>query len=116
MVRQAIAFAVVLGGTAAHAHWQPQYAQVSPVMQQWFQGLKSPRGIPCCDTADGHRLDDADVRNDGGRWQVRIGGVWRDVVEEQTLSVPNKFGQPIVWYMGTEFDPRITCFLPGAGL
>jgi glucose dehydrogenase len=100
----------------ADAHWQPQYAQVSPVMQQWFQGLKSPRGIPCCDTADGHRLDDADVRTADGRWQVRIGGAWRDVMEEQTLSVPNKFGQPIVWYMGTELDPRITCFLPGAGL
>lgn len=106
---------LALLATTVNARWKPEYAANGPELREWFNSLRSPRGVPCCDTSDGHRVDDTDVQTKDGHYQVRIGGTWRDVAAEQVLDVPNRLGQPIVWFMGSEDAPRITCFLPGAG-
>jgi hypothetical protein len=43
----------------AHGHesYPGQYAQYSPEQRGWFQSLKSPGHVPCCNTADGHTAE-----------------------------------------------------------
>lgn len=112
----ALILALILAGTLpALGRWRAEYAAVSPELQKWFNSLRSPQGTACCDVSDGHRIDDADVDTAGGHYRVRLGGIWHKVDPERVLTIPNRLGQPVVWFLGTEQDPRITCFLPGAG-
>lgn len=91
-----------------------RYAQ-SP-LKNWFQSLKSKSGIPCCDTADGLRLEDVDWESTGESYRVRIEGKWYDVPEEARIEQPNKFGPAIVWpYKDATGKIQVRCFIPGAG-
>jgi len=113
--------------TFAHAHWKPEYAQLSPQMQNWFRGLKSEQGgmIPCCDLADGKSPDEDDVEYDtkGDHYRVRIKGKWYDVPDAAVIKEPNKYGRTVVWYYfnadgveGHEPTVIIRCFMPGGGV
>src|SRR5271155_5275817 len=59
--------------TAALAHDNGQFGNVSPEIRAWFKSVKSHNGIPCCDIADGHRTD-YDMRE--SKYWVPINGEW----------------------------------------
>lgn len=82
----------------------------------WFKSLKSKAGVPCCDTADGLRLEDVDWESRDGHYRVRIEGQWYDVPAEAVLEQPNKLGPAIIWPFKYGDGPtQIRCFIPGAG-
>lgn len=115
MTKIALAILGLLAALPSYAKWKPEYAQVPPEIQQWFNGLKSQSGIPCCDTADGHRLTDADWDTKDNHYRVRIDGKWIVVPPEAVLTIPNRVGVPVVWYGGAGDYLHIYCFLPGGG-
>ena len=107
--------ALALTLTAANARdLDGRYAN-SP-LRSWFDSLKSERGM-CCSFADGLTVEDPDVDMAGGHYRVRIDGVWYDVPDEALVTVPNRFGRPVVWpYKDSEGKVQIRCFIAGAGL
>jgi hypothetical protein len=120
--------ALALGLTFGHAHWKPEYAQLSPKMQMWFQGLRAPGNqvVPCCDLADGKAPEDQDVEYDtqGDHYRVRIRGKWYVVPDDAVIKQPNLYGRTVVWYYfynkneveGEEPTVIIRCFMPGGGV
>jgi hypothetical protein len=116
-----------LHATLARAYWKPEYAQLSPKMQKWFQGLRSDQSlVPCCDLADGKAPEDQDVEYDtkGDHYRVRIKGKWYDVPDDAVIKQPNLYGRTVVWYYfynkneieGEEPTVIIRCFMPGGGV
>ncbi len=109
-----------------------QYAQYSDQERAWFKSVRSPRGVPCCDIADGHvstwksggnesgylvAIDNRDEQT-GWTWvEVPLEAVVRDTVDPEH--------QTIVWYVEQEgyVDENgdrhrkfyIRCFVPGSG-
>ncbi len=94
-----------------------QYTQVSPETKEFFNSLKSGNGIPCCDTSDGRRIDDADWDTQDNHYRVRIEGEWYDVPTEAVVNSPNKVGYAVVWPVPTNSGNSrkyfIRCFIPG---
>jgi hypothetical protein len=93
-----------------------EWNDASPELRQWFKSVKSPRGIPCCDTADGHRTT---WRGDkAGGYEVPILDRWVPVPPEAVVrDAGNPTGEAIIWYAiygGGEI--RIRCFVPGDGV
>lgn len=79
---------------------------------EWISTRHNKQGTPCCDIADGTRLEDVDWKSDGESYSVRIDGSWVRVPSDKVLTEPNKLGQAMVWiWHGT-----IMCFIPGAGI
>ena len=100
--------ALIVG--SAYARDGGQWENIDPSTRDWFKGLKNSSGVPCCDTSDGQRLDDADWRlNEDGSYSVRIAGEWRAVPPAAVLDVPNRVGVAVVWL----WNGLITCFLRG---
>ena len=118
----ALAILFALPVQRAHArdldgHW----AAADPDKHAWFDSLKSGRGL-CCSFVDGSQVDDADWDTLGkaddvnSGYRVRLGGVWLDVPSAAMVTVPNKYGQAVVWpYNDSDGNQQIRCFLPGAG-
>ena len=80
----------------ALAHDDGQYA-ADPAMHAWINSLRGGNGIPCCDVADGQRLDDVDWGTHAGHfWVIIEGGRYR-VPDEAVITAPNKAGFAIVW-------------------
>jgi len=86
----------------------------------WFERQHNIRGQSCCANADGHILDDNDVRINGGSYEVQIEGVWYPVrpeaLRDPVNGGPNPTGHPIVWYTRRNTfvpDLVIFCFAPG---
>jgi hypothetical protein len=52
-----------------------QFAESTPEMKRWFDGLKSEIGSCCADT-DGTALSDADWESKNGHFRVRLNGQW----------------------------------------
>jgi len=78
------------------------------------RAVRSPRGVPCCDVADGHRTD-YQMRGDNHFW-VPIDGEWRQVPTEAVVhNAGNPTGEGVVWYVhqGRTTDYFIRCFVPG---
>ena len=99
----------------AQARDDGRYAQ-SP-LKNWFNSLKNQTGVPCCDTADGRRIDDADVEMKPDGYYVRVDGVWYPVPPDAVINVPNRAGVPIVWpFVDQKGKMQIRCFIPGAGI
>jgi hypothetical protein len=91
-----------------------QYENVPPHIRDWFKGVRSPHGIPCCDIADGHRTD-YDVRTDG--YWVPIDGQWMPVPPEAVVqNAGNPVGEAVVWYSQLREKTFIRCFVPGGGV
>lgn len=102
----AIAAAMMLAGGLAEADWDHSH----PEWDQWFADQMQPNGgsVSCCNKADGHVLEDEDVRVVDGDYEVRTASGW--------LRFPNRgLGQPgntvlgptgnptghwVAWYMG----------------
>ena len=80
---------------------------------QWFRNLRSPRGFPCCDYADGTRVEDPEYKeNDDGSYEVFARGQWVHIDKENVVDGTNRVGYAILWW-GKD-APKPYCFLPGA--
>jgi hypothetical protein len=111
----------------AQAKWQnvaQEWEGISPVDKRWFSSVKSPRGVPCCDVADGHRTT-FEWRNDdeGGHFWVPIQGEMVKVPKEAIVgNTGNPFDTSVVWYVGQGVDADlkqiwfIRCFVPIGGV
>lgn len=124
---------VVLAALAAPAlaRWEnvaAEWQDASPTDRQWFKGVRSPRGVPCCDVADGHRTT-FEWRQDpeGGHFWVPIEGEMRMVPAEAVVwDSGNPFDVSVVWYahQGATSDEDgeihqliyIRCFVPIGGV
>jgi hypothetical protein len=51
-------------------HGAQSHEQQHPELDAWYQSLKSPLGLHCCNTTDCHRTE-AEVRQDG-KWWARL--------------------------------------------
>lgn len=96
----------------AHARDDGRYAN-SP-LKHWFNSLASGKG-PCCSFADGVSIADVDWETKDGKYRVRIEGQWIEVPADALVTVPNKFGPPVVWLLVNNGVTEIRCFMPGAG-
>lgn len=108
----AVLIVLVLIGLAhvAAARDRGQYAQVDPELGAWFKGLKNSRNVPCCDTSDGRKVEDADWRrNDDGTFSAKIDGEWKPIPPDAVLTEPNRAGYAIVWI----WHGIVMCFMPG---
>lgn len=90
-----------------------QYANSTPEIKKWFEGLKSGKG-PCCSDADGSALSDVDWQSLDGHYSVRINGEWIIVPDDAVLKVPNLTGRTMVWPMFYNGRAVIRCFIPGS--
>src|SRR6266481_3688388 len=90
-----------------------EHKNVSPEIRDWFRGVRSPRGVPCCDIADGHRTD-YEMRPDG----FYIPVPWMPTGKENWIMIPpevviydagNPVGEAVVWYI--ESSQYIRCFV-----
>jgi hypothetical protein len=108
--------ALALGQAGARTLYAGQYDDVDPATRSWFKGVRSPRGVPCCDIADGHRTT---WRGDGdGHYWVPIEGEWRLVPPEAVINnAANPVGEAVVWYVRQGPDAiYIRCFVPSGGV
>ena len=79
----------------------------------WFEHQRNSAGKPCCEIADGHRVDDADWKSDGaGHYQVRLDGKWIPVPD---AAVINPHDRPIDYAVVWIWHGEILCFMPGSG-
>jgi hypothetical protein len=108
MILRAIIVLLLFTGWAV-ARDDGRYAQ-SP-LKNWFNSLRNQNGIPCCDTADGVRLEDPNWRiNQDGSYSVRLNKDWIAIDPQLVIKQKNLAGYAIVWINAG----RITCFLPGS--
>ena len=97
----------------AHAEGPASKWGHDPDTSQWFRGLRSKQGFPCCDYADGTRIEDPDYReNDDGSFEVFARSTWTHIDKAHVVSGTNKVGYAILWW-GTA-APQPYCFLPGS--
>ena len=100
-------------GTPAVAHDNGQFGDVAPQVREWFHNVRSAKGIPCCDIADGHRTD-FDMRKD--LYWVLVNGNWVPVPPDAVLkNTGNPTGGAVVWYSIYGGQVIIRCFVPGGG-
>lgn len=113
---QPLASLLLLGvvlGNDARATDQGQYTNVPDNIRAWFKSVRSSRGIPCCDIADGHRTD-YDMRQSA--YWVPIDGNWMQVPTEAVIAnAENPTGDAVVWYSKYGDHVVIRCFVPGGG-
>jgi hypothetical protein len=92
-----------------------QYADVPPDIRAWFKAVRSPKGVPCCDVADGHRTT---WQAGKAGYEVPIDGQWLPVPPDAVIDdAGNPVGEAVVWY--TKFSDGkvyIRCFVPGGGV
>jgi hypothetical protein len=96
-----------------------QYTDVPDNIRSWFKSVRSPKGVPCCDIADGHRT--TWKADETGRYWVPINGEWVQVPEGAVVyNAGNPLGEAVVWYIplndGIENGVLIRCFVPGDGV
>lgn len=107
------AIALISVASAARAMDHGQFENVPADVRAWFKNVMSPRGILCCDIADGHRTN-YDMRQNA--YWVPINGKWIKVPEEAVIqNAGNPVGDAIVWYAQRSGDVTIRCFVPGGG-
>ena len=85
-------------------------------LHKWFEKLESKKGM-CCSFADGMTVEDPDWGTEGSHYWVIIEGTKLTVPSEALVTVPNRFGRPVVWpIVNGDGSIEIRCFMPGAGL
>ena len=104
MTRALLTVAVFLGALgvftapAPAANLAGEWDAAPPALKEWFRGVRSPRGVPCCSVADGHATD-YEARVDGRYW-VPIEGEWRPVPPEAVvLRTSNPTRRAVVWWV-----------------
>jgi|SRR5882672_931266 len=94
-----------------------QYENVDPGIRNWFKGVKSPHGIPCCDISDGHYTSWRKSEVKGYEYEVLIEGKWLVVPEEAIIRQhDNPTGSSVIWYgiqrgLNLEKTYLIRCFI-----
>jgi hypothetical protein len=98
-----IAVAIAFDGSK----WASQDAST----RDWFRNLHAPNGIPCCDYADGHRIEAPDYTElDDGSYDVRLPGGVVHVDKRHVVSGTNRIGYAVYWGVAG----MTYCFMPGA--
>ena len=91
----------------------PRWASQEPSLREWFRGLRSPSGFPCCDYADGNRIEDPDyAENIDGSYDVTVSGKLLHVPRDKVVTATNRIGYAIFW--GRPDHDFVYCFMPGA--
>lgn len=98
-----------------------QYAQYTPEERAWFKGVRSPKGVPCCDIGDGHL---STWQKGEGGYVVRIvheddgETYWHFVPPEAVVeNARNPTNETWVWYvLQGDNSYFIRCFVPGDGV
>lgn len=115
MLRLALASALSLACViVTHARDQGQWKDLNSATTDWFKHLRNfETNIPCCDYADGMRLEDPDYReNPDGSYEVFIRNEWRHVDKSQVINpVPRFVDYAIIWWADGIDHPY--CFMPG---
>jgi len=106
-------FLMVLASPIGYARDRGQFANSTPEMRAWFEGLRSAKG-PCCSDADGSAVSDVDWETHDGHYRVRIDGQWVDVPDEAVITEPNRIGRTMVWPIHGYLGVTVRCFLPGS--
>jgi hypothetical protein len=141
---------VLLTAMTPVATWgeQPIYRDqqpFSPKIQQWFKSAKTPSGGDCCDLADGHRENVAELETETGQFIVRFtewgtyqqlpaeyqavvrpGNYWvryrygkrsylLDAGSPDRVIKDNPTGTAVVWIVISLGKPLVRCFSPGPG-
>jgi len=104
---------MVLASPIGYARDRGQFANSTPEMRAWFEGLRSAKG-PCCSDADGSAVSDVDWETHDGHYRVRIDGQWVDVPDEAVITEPNRIGRTMVWPIHGYLGVTVRCFLPGS--
>lgn len=106
------AFLLLFSPARAHMHDRPD-------LDEWFNGLKSDGGYPCCSQVDGSTVSDVDwdttVVAGKLHYRVRVEGMWIVVTDEEVVKQPNRYGTALVWVYHVDTKPMVRCFMPGAG-
>ena len=101
-----------------------QFSKVPREVRDWFEHMRSPKGVLCCFYADGHRTG-YDMRQ--GQYWVPIEGEWYPIPPEVVIKTANPVGEAVVWYVPAGNDDevmssgpsgpkyRILCFVPSDG-
>src|SRR6267142_1614905 len=71
-----------LAGSVTARDLDGRYAN-SP-LKQWFDNLKSGRGL-CCSMADGQSVTDPDWESNDGHYRVRLENNWIDVPDDALI-------------------------------
>jgi hypothetical protein len=104
---------MALATPVGHARDRGQFANSSPEIRAWFEGLRSGKG-PCCSDADGSAVSDVDWETHEGHYRVRIDSQWVDVPDEAVITEPNRIGRTMVWPIKGYLGVTIRCFMPGS--
>jgi hypothetical protein len=115
LARTILAVTFVLASVATQARDNGQYAQVSPDIKRWVEGLTDNQGRGCCATADGFRPNEVDWDIAEGAYKVMINGQWFTVPDGAVIKQTNRIGYALVWYFVSDGKVYIRCFLPGSG-
>jgi hypothetical protein len=126
-----LALTLLAGQSYGHTLYPGQWAAYSDQTRSWFKAVRSPRGVPCCDIADGHITS---WRGGEHGYEVPIGLAadgkpnWVPVPPEAVIENANKpddVEESVVWYVkqgaykdenGEQHpDYYIRCFVPGEG-
>lgn len=107
------ALLMALVSPLGHARDRGQFANSTPEMKAWFDGLRSGKG-PCCSDADGTAVSDVDWETHEGHYRVRLDGQWVDVPDEAVITEPNRIGRTMVWPIRGYLGVTVRCFLPGS--
>ena len=62
---------------------------VNSPLKQWFDNLKSGRGL-CCSMADGQSVADPDWESKDGHYRVHLENNWIDVPDDALITEPNR--------------------------
>jgi hypothetical protein len=124
--------AVAWNHAYARTSYPGQYAQYSDQERAWFKAVRSPRGVPCCDIADGHKTTWKHGESETG-YVVAIdnrdepsGTEWVPVPQDALIiDTSDPEGDTVVWYVEQEGHTDengqrhrkfyIRCFVPGRG-
>ena len=105
----ALLWSLLVGAAAARD--DGRYA--SSPLKQWFDTLRSGRGL-CCSDADGFAVSDPDWESQDGKYRVRIDGAWMTVPDDAIIKEPNRYGRTMVWPIRSPLGTTIRCFIPGS--
>jgi hypothetical protein len=100
-----VALIVVLVATAASA---------LPVeSHEWYAGLRSPSGMPCCNERDCHPVASR-VHHDTGREEIQANGAWYPVEYGKVLPFSSPDGGYHACWGNASGRPNFRCIiLPG---
>ena len=87
-----------------------QWPGLTDAQRGWFARQFNSRGEVCCTDADGHRIDQWDIRN--GHYRAFFDGRWLDITDDIVLQGPNAVNSAVLWFNYSNL-PR--CFIPGPG-